>query len=132
MISQLFDLNVIKAFNGVFAQLARPTPDASVARAALDDVEAELGKLVYFFDAEGPAVEGHWSIADCAMAPFAFLMDALAPAFGAISPAQRVPRFTQWWAEASRLPEIASVTAGMQQALSATMTAKKAKAESRE
>lgn len=125
MISLLFDHNVIKALHGVFAQLLSPRPDPEAARKAFDEVEAELGKLVHFFDAQGPAVGNQWTIADCAMAPFAFLMDLLAPLFGAVSPTQRVPRFKSWWREAAVLPEVAQVTAGMQQAFAAMAAAKK-------
>jgi glutathione S-transferase len=129
MIALLFDHNVIKALNGVFAQLMLATVDATAARAALDDVEHELEKLTRFFDSSGPAVGGEWSIADCAMVPFAFLIDVLSPGFGASSPTQRVPRFTEWWTEASKLPEVAAVTARMSKALSAMMAAKKAQAQ---
>jgi len=128
MIAMLFDNKVFKAFQGVFAQLSSPKPDAAAARAAFDDVTVELERLVTFFDSQGPAVANQWTTADCAMAPFAFLMDALAPAFGATSPTQRVPRFSQWWALAREQAEIAATLAHMEKALQAMMAAKKAAA----
>ena len=128
MIALLFDHNVIKALQGVFAQLMKPQPDPAAARTALDDVTTELGKLVYFFDAEGPGAVGAISIADCAMAPFAFLIDALSSPFGATSPTQRVPRFKQWWTAVARLPEVVDVTSRMHKALVAMMAARKAQA----
>ena len=125
----LFDYNVLKAMGGVFAQLLSPTPNADLARAAFDDIEAELNKLVHFFDAEGPAIGGALTIADCAMAPFAFLMDTLAPVFGVVSPTQRVPRFAAWWKHVAAVPEVAKVTAGMAQAFAAMAAARKAAAQ---
>lgn len=127
MLVLLFDHNVLKAMGGVFTQLLSPTPNPDLARAAFDDIETELRKLVHFFDAEGPAVGGMLSIADCAIAPFAFLMDTLAPVFGVVSPTQRVPRFTAWWKDTAAVPEVAGVTAGMAQAFAAMAAARKAK-----
>lgn len=127
MLCLLFDHNVLKAMGGVFAQLLSPTPNPDMARAAFDDIEAELKKLAHFFDAEGFAVGAQLSIAECAMAPFAFLMDLLAPVFGVVSPTQRVPRFTAWWQQVAAVSEVATVTAGMQQAFAAMAAARKAK-----
>lgn len=132
MISLLFDHNVVKALGAVFAQLAKPVPDVAAAHTAFDDVTVEIGKLVSYFDATGPAVGDRWSTADCAMAPFAFLMDALASAFGAGSPTARVPRFQVWWAKLAELPEVSSVTVRMQRALAAMTAAKKVKENSEE
>ena len=97
MLSLLFDHNVIKALGPVFAQLSAAKPDASIVHKALDEVTAEIEKLVFFFDAKGPGAVGEISIADCAIAPFAWLIDALAPGFGVTSPTQRVPVFAAWW-----------------------------------
>lgn len=113
MLAQLFDHNVIKALGGVFTQIRSATPDAALARESLDAAEAELHKLVTLFDPEGPAVGGAVSIADCAMLPFAQLMNMLAPLYDASSPTMRVPRFAAWWAELSQLPEVAQVTGNM-------------------
>lgn len=123
----LFDHNVLKAMGGVFAQLLSPTPNPDLARAAFDEVEAELAKLAHFLGSEGPAVGNELSLADCAIAPFAFLMDLLSPVFGVVSPTQRVPRFTAWWKHVGAVPEVATVTAGMQQAFAAMAAARKAK-----
>jgi len=128
MIALLFDHNVIKAMSGVFAQLVKPNPDADAARVAFDEVTTEMRKLTLYFDAHGPAVGDQWSTVDCAMAPFAFLMDALAAGFAAVSPTRREPRFMQWWEEFARLPEVAHVIAGMQRALTRMAAAKKARA----
>jgi glutathione S-transferase len=128
MIALLFDHNVIKAMGGVFVQLLKPQPDSDAARAAFDEVTTEMGKLTVYFDAHGPAVGGEWSTADCAIAPFAFLMDALAAGFNTVSPTRRVPRFMQWWEEFAPLPEVAKVTAGMQRALTSMAAAQKARA----
>jgi glutathione S-transferase len=128
MIALLFDHNVIKAMGGVFVQLQKPVPDLDAAGTAFDEVTRELGKLTHYFDAAGPVVGGHWSIADCAMAPFAFLMDALATGFAVSSPTQRVARFGQWWSDCAGLPEVAAVTAGMQRALAAMASARAARA----
>jgi glutathione S-transferase len=128
MIALLFDHNVIKALNGVFAQVVAPKPDPAAARAALDEVTREIEKLVSFFDADGFAVGDTISIADVAIAPFAFLIDALSAGFGAESPTQRVARFRVWWTRAAAVPEIAQTTAAMQKALAAMMAARKAAA----
>lgn len=125
MISLLFDHNVIKAMGGVFAQLLTPAPDAAAARAALDQVAAELSRLVLLFDPAGPAVGGAWSMADCAMAPFAHLLDLLSPLFEAESPTRRVPRFRAWWDGIRPQPEVAAVCARMEQGLAAMMAARK-------
>ena len=129
MISLLFDHNVVKAMGPVFGQLTAATPDAAIAQKGFDDVTAELEKLVFFFDKTGPGIVGEISIADCAIAPFAFLIDKLAPVFGATSPTQRVPAFAAWWSRISALPEVKQVTDGMQAAMMAFMAAKKAQAQ---
>jgi glutathione S-transferase len=126
MIAMLFDHNVVKALGPVWVQLMKPVPDVAVGQAAFDEVGVELGKLVHFFDAGGPCVGGELSMADCAMAPFAFLIETLAPALGCTSPLPRVPRFAQWWVELSRLPEVAAVVAGMGKALAAMQAARRA------
>jgi glutathione S-transferase len=128
MLELLFDHNVIKAMGGVFIQLVKPLPDPNAARVAFDEVTTELEKLTLYFDAAGPSVGGRWSTADCAMAPFAFLMDVLSVGFGAESPTRRVPRFTQWWEECGRLPEVVEVTSRMQRGLVAMAAAKTARA----
>jgi len=128
MIALLFDHNVIKALHGVFAQVRAPQPDVAAAVAALDETAGELGKVAHFFDAEGPAVGGALSIADCAMAPFAFLIDALSRGFGAPSPTQRDPRFKRWWVEIAAVPEVANVVARMQVALAAMRAGRAAQA----
>ena len=126
MIVLLFDHNVVKALGGVFVQLAKPQPDVAAVRAALDDTTTELAKTAHFFDAEGPAVGGALSIADCAIAPFAFLIDKLSGAFGAESPTARVERVARWWETTAKLPEVATVTALMAKALAARMAARPA------
>lgn len=128
MIGHLFDNKVMRAVQGLFAQLLAPKPDPAAAQQALDDATTELEKLATFLDAQGPAVGGKLSTADCAMAPFAWLFAQLAPMFGATSPFSRVPRFAAWWQELSVLPEVAGVTDGMQQALNAMMAARRAQA----
>ena len=130
MIALLFDHNVLKALSGVFAQLATPKHDIVVVNRVFDEVTAEMEKLVVYFDPidknTGPGVVGEISIADCALAPFAFLIDTLSRGFGATSPTQRVPLFTAWWSRISTVPEVKQVTDGMQAAFAAFMAAKKA------
>lgn len=126
MIALLFDHNVVKALGPVFAQVREPKPDAEATRKAFDDVSDELGKLVFFFSPAGPGVAGHLSIADCAIAPFAFLIDAMAAGFGVTPPTQRVPAFAAWWARVAQIPEIKQVTDDMQKGFAAYMASKKA------
>ena len=126
MISLLFDHNVLKALGPVFAQLSAAKPDSAVVNKALDDVTAELEKLVFFFDQTGPGAVGELSIADCALAPFAWLIGAISTGFGATSPTQRVPAFAAWWSRISAVAEVKQVTDGMQKAMMAFMAAKKA------
>lgn len=128
MIALLFDHNVIKALHGVFNEVLSPQPDAETACMALDEVTHELKQVVHFFDADGPAVGATLSIADVAMAPFAFLINALALMFGAQSPVQRVERFASWWQEVGANPQIAEVVARMKQALAAMAAARAAQA----
>jgi glutathione S-transferase len=129
MIGLLFDHNVIKALGPVFAQLTAAKPDVAVVHKSFDDVAAEIEKLVFFFDQKGPGAVGEISIADCAIAPFAWLMDVLSAGFGATSPTQRVPAFAAWWSRIGQLPEVKQVTDGMQKAMAAFMAAKKAQAQ---
>lgn len=125
MIGMLFDNKVFFALRPLFAQLLGGKPDLAVAQAALDDAAIQLEKLASFFDAQGPAVGGAISNADCAMAPFAWLLSVLAPKFGATSPFARVPRIAAWWESVGALPEVHQVTAAMAQAFAAFMAAKK-------
>ena len=128
MIALLFDHNVIKALIGVFAQVVAPKPDPVAARAALDEVAIEIERLVHFFDADGFVLGAEISLADVAIAPFAFLIDALSAGFDTQSPTQRVARFQRWWVQTAAVSEVARMTAAMQQALAAMMTARKAAA----
>ena len=128
MISLLFDHNVIKALGPMFGQLMAAKPDVAIVLKAFDDVTVELEKLTFFFDKTGPGAVGELSIADCAIAPFAWLIDALAPKFGATSPTQRVPAFTAWWSRVSAVPEVKQVTDGMGKAMAAFVAAKAAQA----
>lgn len=126
MIPLLFDQNVLTAMAPVYAQLAAATPDVAAVHQALDNVTAQLEKLVFFFDKNGPGAVGEVSIADCAMAPFAFLINNLAKGFGATSPVERVPVFAAWWSRIGALPAVKTVTDDMQAAFVAYMAAKKA------
>lgn len=126
MIALLFDNNVLRAMGPVFVQVRAPKPDPAIVQAALDEMTVALGKLATFLDAEGPAVGGSLSTADCAMAPFAWLSGMLAPNFGVKNPFERVPRFAAWWKQVAAVAEVAGVTAGMQKALMAFMAARKA------
>lgn len=126
MIPLLFDHNVLTALTPVYVQLAAATPDVAAVHQALDNVTAQIEKLVFFFDKNGPGAIGEVSIADCAMAPFAFLINNLAKGFGATSPVERVPAFAAWWSRIGALPEVKKVTDGMQAAFVAFMAAKKA------
>ena len=125
MIGLLFDHQVVKAMQGIFAQLMSPTPNTAAASAAFDAAEIELAKLAQLADPAGPLVGGQWTIADCAVVPFAFLLDVLAQKFAVTSPMQRVPRLASWWAQARELPEVDAVTARAQVAFDAMMAAKK-------
>ena len=128
MIALLFDHNVLKALQPVYAQLQAAKPDIAIVGKAFDDVTVELEKLVTFFDDAGPGAAGELSIADCAMAPFAFLIGAMAHGFGVPSPTQRVPAFASWWARFGQIPEVKQVTDAQQKALMAYAAAKKAQA----
>lgn len=125
MIAMLFDNKVIAALRPFFAQLIGGKPDLATVHAAFDEAGRELEKLSSFFDAQGPAIDGRLSTADCAIAPFAWLLGVLAPKFGATSPFERVPRIAQWWQTVSAVPEVRNVTSAMHEALMAFMSAKK-------
>ncbi|HKY92776.1 MAG TPA: glutathione S-transferase family protein [Nevskiaceae bacterium] len=125
MIAMLFDNHAIKALGPMFVQLRSSPPDVKIIHGALDDMTAALEKLATFLDADGPAVGGTMTNADCAMAPFAWLIGTLAPKFGVPSPFDRVPRLAAWWKHVSAVPEVATVTDGMMKALAAFMGAKK-------
>lgn len=125
MIGMAFDNRVIRALQPMFVQLAASPPDVAVVLAALDAATTELEKLATFMDERGTAVGSGISNADCAMAPFAWLIGVLAPKFGVSSPFERVPRFARWWSEMQQESVVAEVTTGMQQALVAFMTANK-------
>jgi glutathione S-transferase len=125
MIGLLFDNQAIKALGPMFVQLRSSPPDVKIILGALDEMTAALEKLATFFDAEGPAIGGRLTTADCVMAPFAWLVGALAPKFGVASPFDRVPRLNAWWKHVSAVPEVASETGGMMEALVAFMGSKK-------
>ncbi len=125
MIGLLFDNKVIVALRPLFAQMMGGKPDVAVVHASLDDAAAQLEKLARFFDAEGPAVGGQISNADCAIAPFAWLLSVVAPKFGVVSPFARVPRVAAWWAGIGAVPEVEQVTNAMGQAFAAFLAAKK-------
>jgi glutathione S-transferase len=125
MIGMLFDNKVFAALRPFFAQLIGGKPDVQTVHASFDETAKELEKLATFFDAEGPAVGGGLSNADCAIAPFAWLLGTLAPKFGATSPFERVPRIAMWWATVSAVPEVKAVTDGMMAALLTFLSAKK-------
>jgi glutathione S-transferase len=135
MLCLLFDHHVVKALGGVFAQLMKPAPDVALAAQAFDEVTAELARLVHFFDADhqsdngaGPAVGGALSLADCAMVPFAFLMEALSAGFGLPSPIARVPRFANWWQAVLADADVAATVAQQREALAAMKAARAAAA----
>lgn len=130
MIGMLFDNKVIQALRPLFAQMRAAKPDVAAVHAALDETANELERLARFFDTDGMpvgdfAIGGQLSTADCAMAPFAWLIGVLAPKFGASSPFERVPRIAQWWRAMSAVPEVQQVTSGLAQALAAFMAPKK-------
>lgn len=125
MIGMLFDNQVIQALRPLFNQMLGAQPDVAAVHAALDEAAAQLEKLASFLDPQGPAVGGQLSTADCAMAPFAWLIGVVAPKFGATSPFERVPRIAQWWLTVRVVPEVQQVTSALAQALAAFMSAKK-------
>lgn len=125
MIAMLFDNQALKALGPMFVQLRSGAPDVKIVHAALDEMTVALEKLATFLDADGPAVGGAWTTADCAIAPFAWLVGTLAPKFGATSPFERVPRFAAWWKQVAAVPEVVAVTDGMMKALVAFMSPKK-------
>ena len=125
MIAMLFDNKVVQALRPLFVQMMGGKPDVAAVHAALDDAEAQLEKLASFLGSQGPAVSQFLTTADCAMAPFAWLLGVIAPKFGATSPFARVPRIAAWWQTVSAVPEVQRVTSAMEQALMAFMSAKK-------
>lgn len=125
MIGMLFDNKVFFALRPLFAQMLGGKPDVAVAQGSLDDAAAQLEKLARFLGPQGPAISQFLTTADCAMAPFAWLLGMVAPKFAATSPFERVPRIAAWWQTVSVVPEVKQVTAGMEQALLAFMAAKK-------
>lgn len=125
MIGMLFDNKVIQALRPLFAQMLGGKPDVAAVHASLDDAAAQLEKLVRFLDPKGPAVGGQLSTADCAMAPFAWLLSVVAPKFGVTSPFARVPRIAAWWESVGAVPEVQQVTGAMAQAFAAFLAASK-------
>ena len=125
MIGMLFDNKVNQALRPLFAQMLGGKPDVAAVHASLDDATLQLEKLAIFMDTQGPAISRFLTTADCAMAPFAWLLGVVAPKFGATSPFARVPRIAAWWQTVSVVPEVQQVTAAMEQALMAFMAAKK-------
>lgn len=125
MIALLFDHNVLTALTPSYAQLSAATPDVATVSEALDNVTTQLERLVYFFDEDGQGAVGDVSIADCAMAPFAFLINIISKLFKLDSPVERVPAFSAWWGRIGALPEVTQVTDGMQKGFIALMAAKK-------
>lgn len=124
MVALLFDHNVLPALGGVFKELIKPEPDVAAAQAAFDHVEDELKRLAYFFGDSEWAVGDHLSLADVALAPFAFLMDVLAAKFACTSPTQRNERIKLWWNAMQQTAEVQAVCATMKEGLAA-MAAKK-------
>jgi glutathione S-transferase len=104
------DHHVVPAMRPLLLQLRTPTLSPAAITAAFDSVEHTLSMLVRLFDAEGLAVGGLVSLADVAIAPFAFLCDRLAARFDAASPYARVPRAASWWSAAMAVPAIAADT----------------------
>jgi glutathione S-transferase len=101
---------VLAAMRPLLLQLRHETMDAAAKAAAFDMVARKLAALVRLFDPQGFAVGGAVSLADIAIAPFAFLCDRLAARFDAPSPYARVERAAAWWAAASAVPAIAADT----------------------
>lgn len=119
-IGLLFDNKVFPALRPMFAQMTGAAPpDVAVVHAALDEAANHLQNLSTFFDAEGPAVGGELSNADCALAPFAWLLGVVAPKFGATSPFTRTPRLVSWWEVVGATPEVEQVINGLKQAFAA-------------
>jgi glutathione S-transferase len=104
------DNQVLAAMRPLLMQLRHETMDAAAKAAAFDVVEGKLAALVRLFDPQGFAVGGAISLADIAIAPFAFLCDRLAARFDVPSPYARVERAAAWWAAASAVPAIAADT----------------------
>ncbi len=122
----LFDNKVFPALRLMFAQMTGAAPpDLAVVHAALDEAAGHLRSLSTFFDTEGPAIGGELSNADCALAPFAWLLGIVAPKFGATSPFMRTPRLVSWWEVVGATPQVKQVTSGLQDAFAAFAAAKK-------
>jgi len=109
-IAQAHDNQVLAALRPLLMQLRNPSMDAAALAAAFDAVERKLVALVRLFDPQGFAVGGAVSLADIALAPFAFLCDRLAARFDVASPYARVERAAAWWAAALAVPAIAADT----------------------
>ena len=125
-IGLLFDNKVFAALRPMFAQMTGAAPpDVAVVHAALDEAAAHLQSLSTFFDAEGPAVGGELSTADCALAPFCWLLSVVAPKFGATNPFTRTPRLVAWWDVVGATPEVQQVIKGLLEAFAAFAAAKK-------
>jgi glutathione S-transferase len=104
------DHQVVTVMRPLLRQFQSPTPDLAIVTEGFVALNAALGALTRLFDPDGLVLGARLSIADIAIAPFAFLCDRLGARFGVASPYAQSPRAAAWWAAARAVPAIAADT----------------------
>jgi glutathione S-transferase len=117
---QMHDLYVMPEFNPVFAQFARPELDGP----AIDRIFASVAERLPLICSTLPAGDAfaggsELSLADCAMAPFFLLYEAVAANLARPDPLQTQTRLAQWSAAVLQHEPLRPALQSMQDAFGA-------------
>jgi glutathione S-transferase len=116
--AQIHDLYVMPEFNPVFAQFAQPKPDEAAIDGIFAAVAQRLPLIASVLPAGVYAAGRRLSLADCAMAPFFLLYDAVSANLGRDNPVRGHPRLGEWSAALLRDPKLEPAIASMRGAFS--------------
>lgn len=112
LLVRLGDVYLMPAMGKLFGQMNPQARDPTVVTAGLAEVEKARSHIEHFIAAEGCAVAGGFSLADCALAPMLFLLGKLLAALGAAD-SDATPKTDGYWARIQADPDVARLKTEM-------------------
>lgn len=114
-VSRFHDLYLEPPLRALFGQLG-PEKDTKLIGEKLADIANRLDQLERTIGAPY-AIGSAFTLADCALIPTFFFLNALLPAFGAKAPNEGHPKIAAWWAKVQERPQVAKILGEQQNAM---------------
>ena len=126
LLSRVGDLYLMPGMGKLFGQMNPAARDAAVVDAAVIEVGRALDHVERWLAPDGWAVDGAFSLADCALVPQLFILDRLLAAVGQTAVLASRPKVSAYWQFAPADPDVARVMAEMDAGLARMMAQRQA------